>query len=244
MRHVLSAAQTNGRDPLVHQARILAGAHLVCVIDPAWKDEVASCPSTALQPGKQAPTDIDSQLELDWLARLVLHHDRTRSDVRAGKTLRKRLLEKFDFHTLLRLPTGIFYSQGVKANVLFLDRATPGTGIATRNLWVYDLRTNQRFTRRERPLKRADLDDFVASHGSKYGRQDRVESERFRRFGYDDHVKRDRLNLDLFWLKDAGATEPDTLPPPAEIAAEIVDSLETALEKFRLVAASLARLQP
>jgi type I restriction enzyme M protein len=158
----------------------------------------------------------------------------------AGETLRKRLLEEFDFHTLLRLPTGIFYSQGMKAIVLFFERATPGAGVGTKDLWVYDLRTSQRFTLRERPLKRADLDDFVACYGSKYGRAKRVEAERFYRFGYDDLVKRDKLNLDLFWLKDPSATDPDTLPPPAEIAAEIVDSLETALEKFRLVAAKLA----
>lgn len=157
----------------------------------------------------------------------------------AGETLRKRLLEEFDFHTLLRLPTGIFYSQGVKANVLFFDRAAPGGGIATRDMWVYDLRTNQRFTLRERPLKRADLDDFVACYGSRLDRHDRQEGERFRRFSYDELAKRDKLNLDLFWLKDASATDPDTLPPPGEIAAEIVDSLETALEKFRLVAAKL-----
>jgi type I restriction enzyme M protein len=161
----------------------------------------------------------------------------------AGETLRRRLLEEFDFHTLLRLPTGIFYSQGVKANVLFFDRATPGTGIATRDLWVYDLRTNQRFTLRERPLKRADLDDFVSCYGTRKRRHERQEAERFRRYGYADLVKRDKLNLDLFWLKDASATDPDTLPPPDEIAAEIVDSLETALEKFRLVAAKLAPSQ-
>jgi type I restriction enzyme M protein len=161
----------------------------------------------------------------------------------AGEALRKRLLEEFDFHTLLRLPTGIFYSQGVKANVLFFDRATPGIGTATRDLWVYDLRTNQRFTLRERPLKRADLDDFVACYGTKHRRHERQETNRFRRFGYADLVKRDKLNLDLFWLKDASATDPDTLPPPDEIAAEIVDSLETALEKFRLVAAKLGPSQ-
>ena len=104
---------------------------------------------------------------------------------------------------------------------------------------MYDLRTNQRFTLRERPLKRADLDDFVSCYGFKYGRRERQETERFHRYSYDELVKRDKLNLDLFWLKDASATDPDTLPPPAEIAAEIVDSLETALEKFRLVAAKL-----
>ena len=154
----------------------------------------------------------------------------------AGETLRRKLLKEFDFHTLLRLPSGIFYSQGVKANVLFFDRAQPGAGVATTELWVYDLRTNQRFTLRERPLRRADLDDFVAAYKGKACQ--REESERFKRFVGEDLAKREKMNLDIFWLKDAGATDPDSLPPPAKIAAEIVDSLELALEKFRLVAAS------
>ncbi len=157
----------------------------------------------------------------------------------AGETLRRRLLHEFDFHTLLRLPTGIFYSQGVKANVLFFDRAEPGSGVATADLWVYDLRTNQRFTLRERPLRRADLDDFVAAYRTKTTLHERAESERFKRFTYEDLAKRDKLNLDIFWLKDASATDPDSLPPPAEIAVEIVDSLELALEKFRSVATKL-----
>ncbi|WP_300974271.1 class I SAM-dependent DNA methyltransferase [Sphingomonas sp. LHG3406-1] len=158
----------------------------------------------------------------------------------AGEALRKRLLEEFDFHTLLRLPTGIFYSQGVKANVLFFDRVAPGSGIGTRELWVYDLRTNQRFTLRERPLKRSDLDEFVACYGDKRKRLERQETDRFRRFEYEELAKRDKLNLDIFWLKDASATDPDSLPPPAELAAEIVDSLETALQMFRSVAGKLA----
>jgi type I restriction enzyme M protein len=87
----------------------------------------------------------------------------------AGEALRRRLLTEFNFHTLVRLPTGIFYKQGVKANVLFFDRAPAGEGVATEALWVYDFRTNQRFTLRERPLKRPDLDDFVAAYSS--GRQ-------------------------------------------------------------------------
>jgi type I restriction enzyme M protein len=162
----------------------------------------------------------------------------------AGETLRRRLLKDFNFHTLLRLPTGIFYSQGVKANVLFFDGAPPGGGVATEALWVYDLRTNQNFTLRERPLKRADLDDFVAAYKPKFKRHERVESERFRRFAYDELIKRDKLNLDIFWLKDASATDPDSLPPPAEIAAEIVESLELALEKFRSVAVKLGAAVP
>lgn len=157
----------------------------------------------------------------------------------AGETLRRKLLRDFDFHTLLRLPTGIFYSQGVKANVLFFDLAPTSEHVATEALWVYDFRTNQRFTLRERPLKRSDLDDFVRAYGKKHRRHEREPSERFRRFSYKELSKRDKLNLDIFWLKDAGATDPDSLPPPDEVAAEIVTSLELALEKFRSVAAKL-----
>ena len=162
----------------------------------------------------------------------------------AGETLRRKLLKDFEFHTLLRLPTGIWYSQGVKANVLFFDRAPAGERIATDELWVYDFRTNKSFTLRERPLKRSDLDDFIACYRKKHERHKRQESERFRRFGYEELAKRDKLNLDIFWLKDAGATDPDSLPPPDEVAAEIVNSLELALEKFRSVAAKLAKSEP
>jgi len=157
----------------------------------------------------------------------------------AGETLRRRLLRDFNFHTLLRLPTGIFYKQGVKANVLFFEKVAGGERIATDKLWVYDFRTNQRFTLRERPLKYADLDDFVASYGPRGRRNKRKESERFHSFSYDDLIKRDKVNLDIFWLKDDGHIDPDSLPPPDEIAAEIVENLEAALEKFKRVASIL-----
>jgi type I restriction enzyme M protein len=157
----------------------------------------------------------------------------------AGEALRRKLLKDFDFHTLLRLPTGIFYSQGVKANVLFFDAAPAGERVATEALWVYDLRTNQKFTLRTRPIRRSDLDDFVSCYGPKHARHTRQETERFRKFTYEDLAKRDKVNLDIFWLRDDSATDPDSLPPPDEIAAEIVVSLEEALEKFRSVAAKL-----
>jgi len=129
-----------------------------------------------------------------------------------------------------------FYKQGVKANVLFFDKRPGRPEPWTKELWIYDFRTNQSFTLKERPLKRAHLDEFVA--GARLAeRHKRVESERFRRFAYGDLVKRDKLNLDIFWLKDAGLDDPDTLPPPDEIAAEIVESLEAALQRFRSVAA-------
>jgi type I restriction enzyme M protein len=103
----------------------------------------------------------------------------------------------------------------------------------------YELRTNQRFTLKERPLQRSHLDDFVAV-AKLAERHKRKESERFRRFSYDELIKRDKLNLDIFWLKDASLDDPDNLPPPDEIAAEIVESLEAALQRFRSVAAKLA----
>ena len=159
----------------------------------------------------------------------------------AGEAIRRRLLKDFNFHTLLRLPTGIFYKQGVKANVLFFEKVAAGERIATEELWVYDLRTNQRFTLRERPLKRADLDDFVAAYRPNHLRHTRETSERFRRFGYDELRERDKLNLDIFWLKDDGHIDPDSLPPPDEVAAEIVENLEAALERFRKVAADLCK---
>lgn len=156
----------------------------------------------------------------------------------AGAEIRKRLLDGYDFHTLLRLPTGIFYKQGVKANVLFFDRKPASETPWTKDLWIYDWRTNQRFTLKERPMKRADLDDFVACYCAA-NRKKRKESERFRKFTYADLIKRDKINLDVFWLKDDTLDDPDLLPPPDEIAAEIVESLEAALERFRRVAVSL-----
>jgi N-6 DNA Methylase len=158
----------------------------------------------------------------------------------AGETIRRRLLQNFDFHTLLRLPTGIFYKQGVKANVLFFDKKPVSEKANTRELWIYDLRTNQRFTLKERPMVRADIDDFVACYASGTRRK-RWESERFRRFAYGDLVVRDKVNLDIFWLKDDALDDPDLLPPPEEVAAEIVENLETALERFRRVASALGR---
>ena len=159
----------------------------------------------------------------------------------AGADIRKRLLDNYDFHTLLRLPTGIFYKQGVKANVLFFDRKPASEEPWTKELWIYDLRTNMRFTQKERPMKRSDLDDFIACYRAD-NRARRKEGDRLRRFGYDELIKRDRVNLDIFWLKDDSFEDPNLLPAPDEIAAEIVESLEAALERFRKVAASLQPL--
>jgi type I restriction enzyme M protein len=159
----------------------------------------------------------------------------------AGEGIRRRLLTQFDFHTLLRLPTGIFYKQGVKANVLFFDKHAPRADgkSNTKALWVYDFRTNKNFTLKKNPLKPADLDEFVACYSA--GRMDkRKESERFKRFGVDELLKRDKLNLDIFWLKDDSLDDVDSLPPPDEIAIQIVENLQAALEAFQSVADELA----
>ncbi|MGA7674295.1 MAG: class I SAM-dependent DNA methyltransferase [Rhizomicrobium sp.] len=156
----------------------------------------------------------------------------------AGEGIRKRLLQQFDFHTLLRLPTGIFYKQGVKANVLFFDKKPASTEPWTKTLWIYDFRTNKNFTLKMDPLKRADLDDFVACYKPD-SRAKRKETERFHRFAYSDLIGRDKTNLDIFWLKDDSLEDPANLPPPDIIAAEIIENLEAALEQFRGVAEEL-----
>jgi len=156
----------------------------------------------------------------------------------AGETIRRRLLHECDVHTLLRLPTGIFYVQGVKANVVFFDRKPGSDTPWTKKLWIYDLRTNQHFTLQTRPLSRADLDDFVDS--CRPGRRaERQETERFRRFTYDELVARDKASLDIFWLRDESLEDTDNLPAPGVIAAEIVEDLQAALSEFTALAESL-----
>jgi len=156
----------------------------------------------------------------------------------AGETIRRELLKQADVHTLLRLPTGIFYAQGVKANVLFFDRKPAQEKPWTQKLWIYDLRTNQHFTLKENTLKRSDLDDFVKCYRPK-NRHERKETERFKAFGYDELLKRDKVNLDIFWLKDDALEESANLPAPEVIAQEIAEDLEAALEQFSTIAEDL-----
>ena len=157
----------------------------------------------------------------------------------AGETIRRRLLHDCEVHTLLRLPTGIFYAQGVKANVLFFRRREGAEVPWTRELWVYDLRTNKHFTLKQNPLTRADLDDFVACYRADV-RHKRIESERFKRYTYDELIARDKASLDLFWLRDDSLEQADSLPPPDVLAAEIAEDLEAALTEIQALADSLA----
>jgi len=157
----------------------------------------------------------------------------------AGEKLRRRLLRDFDLHTMLRLPTGIFYAQGVKANVLFFDKKPAAEQPWTQRLWVYDLRTNQHFTLKQNQLRRKDLDDFVACYAPGKPRSERVETECFTSFTYDEVIARDKANLDITWLRDESLEDLDNLPAPEVIAREIVEDLTAALVEFEAVATAL-----
>ena len=165
----------------------------------------------------------------------------------AGETVRRKLLHECDVHTLLRLPTGIFYAQGVKANVLFFDRKAASETPWTKHFWIYDLRTNKHFTLKTNPLKRADLDEFVGCYNPA-NRHDRTANwsegtpeGRWRSYPYEELVQRDKCSLDIFWLRDESLEDSENLPPPDVIAAEIVEDLRAALEQFAEIQADLTR---
>jgi type I restriction enzyme M protein len=156
----------------------------------------------------------------------------------AGETLRRKLLHECEVHTLLRLPTGVFYAQGVKANVLFFDKRPGSETPWTRSLWIYDLRTNKHFTLKTNPLAREDLDEFVACYNPpnrnlrKETWSEATPEGRWRRFSYEQLLARDKASLDIFWLRDESLADSDNLPDPDVIAAEIIDELRAALDEF------------
>jgi type I restriction enzyme M protein len=158
----------------------------------------------------------------------------------AGETIRRRLLRHFDVHTLLRLPTGIFYAGGVKANVLFFDKH-PGLPdvIRTSTLWVYDFRTSQHFTLKQNRLTREHLDDFVKCYRPGDPRSTRTETERFKSFSYVEIIARDKVNLDITWLKDPSLEDADGLLAPDVIAREMVEDLTAALADLTAIAEAL-----
>lgn len=157
----------------------------------------------------------------------------------AGETVRRRLLHECDVHTLLRLPTGIFYRPGVKANVLFFDRKPASERPWTPDLWVYDMRSNQHFTLKQNPLTSRDLKDFVEVFRPD-DRHSRIETERFRRFTYDELLARDKVSLDVFWLREQTLEEVDELPSPHVLAAEIAEDLAMAMDEFADIASSFS----
>lgn len=173
---------------------------------------------------------IKSILEINGKAAVVVP-DNVLFEGGAGETIRKKLLSDYDVHTLLRLPTGVFYAQGVKANVIFFDRKPAQEEAWTKELWIYDLRTNMHFTLKKNPLKFADLQDFIKCFNPE-NRLERKETERFKSFTYGELMKRDKISLDIFWLKDESLEDSENLPEPDVIAADIVENLESALSQF------------
>jgi type I restriction enzyme M protein len=159
--------------------------------------------------------------------------------------VRKKLLHECDVHTLLRLPTGLFYAQGVKANVIFFDRKPASETPWTKNLWIYDLRTNADFTLKTRPLVREDLNDFVTCYHpeNRHDRQATWSAEtpdtRWRSFTYEELMAWDKVNLDIFWLRDESLEDSANLSEPDVLAAKIVEDLKAALTQFKGIAEEL-----
>lgn len=166
----------------------------------------------------------------------------------AGETVRKKLLQNTDLHTILRLPTGIFYAHGVKANVLFFDNKEASPNPWTKEVWYYDYRTNIHHTLKKKPLRFEDLADFVKCYNpeNRHERKATWDAEknpegRWRKYSYDELVARDKTSLDVFWLKDKSLTDLDNLPEPDELAEEIIENLEAGLDSFRQVLAGLQK---
>ncbi|CAK2365716.1 class I SAM-dependent DNA methyltransferase [Vibrio cyclitrophicus] len=156
----------------------------------------------------------------------------------AGERIRRKWLNNCDVHTILRLPTGIFYANGVKANVVFFDNAARDEKVHTKGVWFYDLRTNKHFTLKQRPMMLSDLKDFIQCYNPD-NRHEREETERFKYYAYDELIKRDKASLDVFWLKDDSLGNLDNLPAPDILQQEIIDHLEAALAAFKDVASGL-----
>jgi len=164
----------------------------------------------------------------------------------AGETVRKKLLETTELHTILRLPTGIFYANGVKANVLFFDNRAASKEPWTKEVWYYDYRTNIHHTLKKKPLRFEDLQEFILSynplnrHERKEGWDEQSNPDgRWRKFSYEQIIARDKTSLDIFWLKDKSLADLDNLPEPDELALAIIDNLEAGLNSFREIAAAL-----
>ena len=160
--------------------------------------------------------------------------------------MRRKLLETTDLHTILRLPTGIFYANGVKANVLFFDNHEASKEPWTKEVWYYDYRTNIHHTLKKKPLRFEDLQEFITCYNplNRYQRKETWHEQnnpegRWRKYSFDQIMARDKTSLDIFWLKDKSLADLDNLPEPDELALEIIDNLEAGLNSFREIAARL-----
>jgi type I restriction enzyme M protein len=188
---------------------------------------------------------IRSQLKTTGRAAVVVP-DNLLFEGGAGETVRKKLMENTELHTILRLPTGIFYANGVKANVLFFDNHAASPNPWTKEVWYYDYRTNIHHTLKKKPPRIEDLQDFITCYNPAY-RNQRVETwheqnnpeGRWRKFSYEQIIARDKTSLDIFWLKDKSLADLDNLPEPDDLAAEIIDNVEAGVACFREIAGAL-----
>lgn len=190
---------------------------------------------------------IRTMLKSDGKAAVVLP-DNVLFEGGVGETVRKKMLETTELHTILRLPTGVFYKQGVKANVLFFDNHPAAKKPWTKEVWIYDFRTNMHFTLKKNPLRFEDLADFVACYkpGAIAKRKETWNAEknpegRWRRFSYDEIMARDKTSLDITWIKDKSLSNLDDLPDPDELALDIVENLEAGIESFKEICGALGR---
>jgi type I restriction enzyme M protein len=182
---------------------------------------------------------IKTMLKSDGKAAVVLP-DNVLFEGGVGETVRKKILDTTNLHTILRLPTGIFYKQGVKANVLFFDNKPASKEPWTKEVWIYDFRTNIHFTLKKNPLKYEDLSDFIDCYNADninkrketYNAEKNPEG-RWRKFAYKDITDRDKTSLDITWIKDKSLTDLDNLPDPDVLAEEIIDNLQAGIDSFK-----------
>ena len=181
---------------------------------------------------------IKTLLKLTGQAAVVLP-DNVLFEGGAGETVRKELLKTTELHTILRLPTGIFYAQGVKANVLFFDNKPASKEPWTKEVWIYDYRSNISHTLKTNPMRFEHLQEFVKLYNPE-NRNKRTETwneenpeGRWRKFAYAEIIERDKTNLDIFWIKDKSLTDLDNLPDPDVLANEIIENIEAGLNSFK-----------
>lgn len=181
---------------------------------------------------------IKTQLKIDGEAAVVLP-DNVLFEGGSGESVRKQLMKTTELHTILRLPVGVFYAHGVKANVLFFKNKPASKEAHTKYIWFYDYRTNVHHTLKKKPMSLADLKEFVKLYNPSniYKRKETWseanEEGRWRKYTYDDIISRDKTSLDIFWLKDKSLTDLDNLPNPDILANEIIENIESSLESFR-----------
>lgn len=180
---------------------------------------------------------IHTLLEINWSAWVVLP-DNVLFEWGAGEIIRKKLLHNCDLHTIIKLPTGIFYANWVKANILFFQKKQASETPWTKNVWFYDLRSNNHFSLKQNALTIEHLKEFKDCYNPKNinDRKETYSEEnkdgRWRKYSYDEIIKRDKTNLDITWIKDKLLEESENLPDPEIIAEEIMVDLENALEMF------------